>query len=323
MKPLISLVIPVYNVERFIPKCMETVLTQTYENYEVILVDDGSTDSSGRLCDEYAARDSRVKVYHKPNGGLSDARNFGIQHANADLVSLIDSDDYITEDYLEYLYEIMEKYDADISWANFAIVDEQSRAWTEKKTQYREEKFNTEQALECACYRSIGSDTKLYRKNLLLSHPFPVGRLYEDMATIYKVLGECESIAHSDKVIYFWVQRRGSIMHSPVSEKQYDVFISANELLDYIQYNYPNIEIAAKTRYVSAANGFMTRLFLYSNGEKKKHFYRVRNYVKSFLWPVIFNKKAGLKIKMGAFLIWLGYIPSKIVWMLKHLADNI
>ena len=107
MNPLISLVIPVYNVEKYLDKCMESVLAQTYDNFEVILVDDGSTDSSGKMCDGYAERDSRVTVYHKQNGGLSDARNFGVEHCNGDLVSFIDSDDYVTEDYLEYLWYLM------------------------------------------------------------------------------------------------------------------------------------------------------------------------------------------------------------------------
>ncbi len=317
MKPLISLVIPVYNVEEFLPKCMETVLAQTYENFEVILVDDGSTDGSGRLCDDYAASDMRIKVFHKANGGLSDARNFGVQHAGANLISIIDSDDYITEDYLSYLYELMEKYDADLSWANAAIVHDLENIKVEN-IQPRECVLNAEQALERACYVSVGADTKLYKKELLLQNPFPVGRLYEDLATTYKILGDCKRLAVSNKVLYFWVQRRGSIIHSSISEKQFDIFLSASELWSFIRKDFPNIEIAAKTRYVSSTISFMTRLFLYSDSKNKEYFYRARNYAKDFLWPVIFNKRAKFMTKLGAFFIWLGYTPSRLLWSLKR-----
>ena len=115
MNPLISLIIPVYNVEKYLAKCMESVLAQTYDNFEAILVDDGSTDSSGKMCDEYAKKDTRVLVFHKENGGLSDARNYGVERAHGELVAFLDSDDFVSNDYLFHLYSLIQKTEV-IRW---------------------------------------------------------------------------------------------------------------------------------------------------------------------------------------------------------------
>ena len=122
MNPLISLVIPVYNVEKYLDKCMESVLAQTYDNYEVILVDDGSTDNSGKMCDEYAERDSRVTVYHQKNSGVSVARNVGIENAKGEFISFIDSDDWVDESYLEKLVNAQIKYNADLTICEYTNV---------------------------------------------------------------------------------------------------------------------------------------------------------------------------------------------------------
>ena len=113
--PCVSVVIPVYNVEKYLIRCLESVILQTYRNLEIVLVDDGSTDNSGKICDEYAERDSRIKVIHKENGGLSDARNVGIKSASADYIVFIDSDDYVKNVYVQSLVEIALRYDVDIA----------------------------------------------------------------------------------------------------------------------------------------------------------------------------------------------------------------
>ena len=109
LQPLISVIVPCYNVEEYLPKCIESILNQTYRNLEILLVDDGSPDNCGRICDEYAAKDSRIRIIHKKNGGLSDARNAALDVMTGEYVTFIDSDDYVSDDYVEYLYKIIKE----------------------------------------------------------------------------------------------------------------------------------------------------------------------------------------------------------------------
>lgn len=316
MNPLISLVIPVYNVEKYLDKCMESVLAQTYDNFEVILVDDGSTDNSGKMCDEYAKKDSRVIVYHKPNGGLSDARNFGVEHCNADLVSFIDSDDCVTEDYLEYLWHLMDKYDCKMSCAGNKIVPE-GKEYTLKSDNITEVKLGTAKALERICYSSVGAVTRLYQKELLLNNPFPVGRLYEDLASTYKKVSECDYVVFSNKEIYIWIQRDSSITHSGISEKQMDIFWAADELYNFIIKNYPEIKIAADTRCLMAADSFATKAFNYCDAKDRKKYFDV---AKHYALPHINGAKRNtyftysMKIKCVCFK--LGFLSYNVLWRL-------
>lgn len=318
MNPLISLIIPVYNVEKYFDKCMQSVLAQTYSNFEVILVDDGSTDSSGKMCDEYAKKDGRITVYHKPNGGLSDARNYGVEHCNGDLVSFLDSDDYITEDYLEYLWGLMNKYDADMSCARHQVVRVNDKMPAIKKNDYAvEEVLNTIQMLEKLCYESVSADTKLYKKQHLLQCPYPVGKFYEDLATAYKIVGQCKKIAYGSKIVGFWLKRVGSITEQKISEKQFDIFDAADEVVKYYKEHYPQISSSAYFREISAGISFMTRLFSYNDRDQKEYFYRARKRIKKYIFPVIFDKKTPQLGKIGGLAIWLGYLPSKMVWVIR------
>lgn len=321
MNPLISLVIPVYNVEKYLDKCMESVLAQTYDNFEVILVDDGSTDNSGKMCDEYAERDSRVTVYHKPNGGLSDARNFGVEHCNGELVSFFDSDDYMANFYLEYLWYLMIKYHADMSCSQSRTVYDYSPVEIDGDP-IVEELLDTEQMLARICYTSVGADTRLYKKEHLIANPYPVGKLYEDLATTYRIVGQCKKIACSNKIIDFWVLRDGSITRDIITEKQFDIFDAEDELVKYYERYFPQIIKAAYHRGVMAGNAFMTRLFNYNKDSKKDYFYRARCRVKKYIWPVMFDRQTSIRLKIGGLAIWLGYIPSCLAWTIKKKRES-
>ena len=316
MNPLISLVIPVYNVEKYLDKCMRSVLAQTYDNFEAILVDDGSTDSSGRMCDEYAEKDDRVIVYHKSNGGLSDARNFGVEHCNADLVSFIDSDDYVTEDYLEYLWYLMEKYDCKMSCATYKRVTD-GKEFIPNKDKFTEVKLGTEKALERTC-SSVSACTRLYKKELLFNHPFPVGRLFEDLASTFKRVAECDYVAYSDKQIYAHVQRANSITHSEINEKCYDLFWAADEQFNFISEHFPNIENAAHTRCVVAACHFVTQLLSCKSKDTKRHFQYAQSYLKKHLKYIIKDKSTPKYVIISGLTICMGYTASRILWPFRQ-----
>lgn len=315
MKPPISLVIPVYNVEKYLNKCVDSALAQTYQNFEIILIDDGSTDNSGNICDEYAAKDNRITVYHKTNGGLSSARNFGVQHANGNLIAFLDSDDYVSDIYLEYMYELMEKYDADMVRTCY-VMSYSDRSANPPKLEWKEMVFDTVEALKQICYTSLSAVASLYKKEIVLRHPYPEGRLYEDMATTYRIVGECQRIVFSDRPTYFYVQRNSSIMHRKIDRKNYDIFWAAQEQLKYIQENYPSAVTAAESRCVLAAASFFDCLFQSTSQEEKEYYRYARDFSKPYIRDVIVDKNVSKNIRIKSAVMMMGYWPTKLFWKL-------
>ena len=192
MKPLISVILPIYNVAQFLPRCIESVCSQTYDNLEIILVDDGSPDDCGDICDKYAEKDNRIVVVHKQNGGLSDARNKGAEIANGEYITFIDSDDYVTDTYVEYLYSLIEKYHTRMSLCTHTVVFEKGNNIIYGNG--KDEVLTTEICLERMLYDDVINTSawaKLYETEMVRKFPYPVGKLFEDIATTYKFFMEC------------------------------------------------------------------------------------------------------------------------------------
>ena len=188
LKELITIVVPIYNVEEYLNKCIETILCQTYENIEILLIDDGSTDNCGNICDLYAKKDSRVKVIHKENGGLSDARNTGIEAANGKYICFIDSDDYISPIFIETLYNLCKENNTKISQCSFNIVYDNNG-----KSEEAEQEVNiyTSEEMVKNLYNEKYVETvivcdKLYDITLFKNIKFPKGKINEDQYRISK-----------------------------------------------------------------------------------------------------------------------------------------
>ena len=236
MEPLISIVIPVYNVEKYIDRCIVSVVEQTYKNLEIILVDDGTPDDSGKLCDEWAEKDDRIVVYHKPNGGLSDARNYGTERANGEFVTYIDSDDYVLPEYVEYLYNNLVACNADISCCDFENVYKAERLLAFEKNN---EKGNVEKVTgKNACYNLMVGDSceyyvvawaKLYKRQIVEDYQYPVGRYHEDEATTYKYLYSADYIAKGDKKLYAYYQNDSGITHNKGEKNHKDTVWAVSE----------------------------------------------------------------------------------------------
>lgn len=255
MNPLISVIIPVYKVEKYISKCIKSVLKQTYTELEIILVDDGSPDQCGELCDEYAKTDPRIKVIHKRNGGLSDARNAGMKIAHGEYLAFIDSDDWIERDYFEVLYRLLKDYDADLSAVALCNVnedgDEIGRSHNGEThlldaTVAMENMFHRDGLPWCA-------QAKLYKRVLFDDIEYPVGVLMEDKATTYKVFAKCQKIVYSDVPLYKYLVRQGSIMRSPFSEQRMRSFAIQEELNSFLEQNYPVAAVSAHAYTVRCA----------------------------------------------------------------------
>ena len=240
--PLISVIIPVYNVEKYLSKCIDSVLGQTYTNLDIILVDDGATDSSGRICDEYAAKDNRIRVIHKKNGGLSDARNAGIDIAQGSLISFLDSDDYLLNDFYDYIWGLMRKYNADMvatplcSYADSGEIlsspsDESETLMSDSDAIHN--MFSRAGIPWCA-------QAKLYKTELFRNIRYPVGKLMEDKATTYKIFAKCKKIVYARSYKYMYLIRQGSIMHAKFSERNLHTFEIQLALNDFIEKQYPS-----------------------------------------------------------------------------------
>lgn len=231
--PLISVIIPVYKVEQFLKRCVDSVLSQTYTNLEIILVDDGSPDLCPKICDDYAALDSRIKVVHKKNGGLSSAKNAGLDTCKGEYIAFVDSDDFISKYFIEFLYQAVVEKHVNISVAEYRSFKEDEVLFDENEPDnYTVEKQSLEEIM--SRYSSIYSHdsmltivswNKLYKADLFDEIRFPEGKLYEDAATTYKILNQCDEIAFVNNLLYYYFLRRNSISGSETfSEKTLDFF---------------------------------------------------------------------------------------------------
>lgn len=242
---LISVIVPVYNVETYLKRCVDTLIKQTYQNIEIILVDDGSTDSSGEICDLYKDIDSRITVIHKTNGGLSDARNCALSIVKGQCVAFVDSDDYLEDNYLEYLYELMISHSTEIAMCSFKYVNENgvliNRVSNENNV-IELDQFSALKELIIGKKISTSASMKLYRTYLFDGIRYPKGRIYEDIATTYKILMKTKRVVISDAPLYNYLYRMGSITRSKFDIRKLDTITFMREMVNGICEMYPELK---------------------------------------------------------------------------------
>ena len=208
----ISVIIPIYNVEKYLKRCIESIIKQTYSNLEIILVDDGSPDGCAKICDEYKNKDERIVVIHKKNGGLSDARNAGLKVATGEIISYIDSDDYVDLDMYEKMTKAMEEKNADIVVCGTNIDYEDGH--TKVKCEKEEKSFNREEALiELNSFKSFDMAVwnKLYKREVVDKIEFPVGKKSEDYFVMYQYFARAKKVVIINQAKYHYFQRSNSI----------------------------------------------------------------------------------------------------------------
>ena len=303
---LISVIIPVYNVEDYLHYAIESLEKQTYGNFEIILVNDGSTDDSGKLCDEYSEKYSNVRVFHKENGGLSDARNFGVQKAKGEFITFLDPDDYLEVYSLELLAGIQEKYNCDIVSTRVKATELYNVYSNHSLT---EEDFknvilmNRDVFLEEAYYDKIVTVSacgKLYRRSIL-KIPFPKGRIYEDLYIISEHVEKANKIVHTPIQIYNYYKRQGSIVNSRFTSKQYDFFDAMNHNRTVIKDKYnnkPSLENAVNAKEVIGSFKIIGSAYKTSITDV----YKIRKIIKRNYTNILSNSKINCFFKMKYIL---------------------
>lgn len=317
MKPLISIIVPVYNVEAYLAKCVDSILAQTYTNLEIILVNDGSSDGCGRICDEYAKQDKRIKVIHKKNGGLSDARNVAIDVTTGEFITFIDSDDYVTDDYIMTLYSLIEKYECKVSIALYNTFVEGSKPKVVNRV-YREDCQTNIKAIEEMFYQEkydTASWAKLYHSSLFATGiRYPKGIVYEDLATTYLLIFQSDKVAFCNRRIYNYLLRRDSIEGSSFSSKKMDSALKVCELME------SHLDILGKVMqaYQCRMMSFFFHLLLkMPDGYEQRNMLYKR--IKAIRWSVLCNSRARKKARVASLLSYLGLGSVKGVF---HLIDK-
>lgn len=245
---MLSVVVPIYNVEKFLDKCITSIVNQTYKNIEIILVDDGSSDLSGKICEKWKKKDKRIVVIHKANGGLSSARNAGIEIATGKWISFIDSDDFIELDMFETMIAAAKKTGKDIACCG-RIVD----LWGEKeKIEFsiqEEQLYSREEAIrEVLLLRNIDVSAcdKIYKRTIFNDIRYPEGRISEDAAIIFDLLNITNGIVHVGKPFYHYVFRKNSISKSVYNHQRYNSFENCEKNKRFIDLNYPVLKNVCK-----------------------------------------------------------------------------
>lgn len=335
--PKISIIVPIYNVEQYLRKCIYSLINQTYKNLEIILINDGSSDNSGLICDEYAKKDDRIKVIHKENEGVSVARNIGLDIATGEYIFFIDSDDYLNTNAILILFDNLKKYDADISMCEYIRVYDYN--YKEKTIKEDIKIYKNIEALE-KLYNDtftfhenyglfISPGSKLYKKKLFENIRYPIGKFYEDGATIYKVLYNAKKIVHTNLILYYYYQRQGSTSRKKIDKTRLDrldafrsqiEFYKENKLynLYYSAFNtYLNMIIEYYYLFREEIDGenISTKMKVLFNKEFQKakkefDFPKKRlNELKEFKYPNYYSIKKRLK-KEGVIKFFLQYIEK-------------
>jgi len=301
---VISVIIPIYKVEAYLSKCIDSVLTQTYHHIEIILVDDGSPDKCPQICDEYASKDSRIKVIHKKNGGLSDARNAGLDIITGRYVMFIDSDDFIENDMVEHLFTNIVKYNGDISVCRHRTVYA-SKSASHKNGRTQIDILDSNNAIIDALYgKRVAFFTwgKLYKTKMFDNNRFPLGKFYEDVDTTYRLINISKVVVSSESIKYNYLIREDSITGSKFSSRNLDALEFASKIMQDVRQNRPSAVRAAESYLFNTAVNIIYSMFAckqYDNYQKE--FELCKQLVIRYCRTVAADKNVSIRVRFYAY----------------------
>ncbi len=312
MVELITVVVPVYNVENYVDRCVESIVRQTYINLEIILVDDGSVDKSAKKCDEWAQRDERIRVIHKSNGGLSDARNTGINESKGKYIAFIDGDDEILPNMIERLYISLCMADADISMCRMEKIERLKRYPTREfpsdedaltLTNVHAMRLLFKDVIDCsACL-------KLYKKELFIVLRFPYGKTNEDFALMYQLFYQAKKIIYISDILYCYYYRENSITTTTFNEKSFDKYYNCVDMLLWIKKNCPEV-LKEGRHYLHMQTIFLLKALLINGIEKDylQQYRQLKGTVRKETLFILFSKYKTFKEKMS--MLFMGWFPK-------------
>ena len=304
---LISVIIPVYNVQDYLARCVDSVLAQTYSDLEIILVDDGSLDMSGNMCDDYALQDRRIRVIHKSNGGLSDARNAGLDVMSGDYVTFIDADDYVHPRFVEVLVDTIKTTKSQIAVCTWQELKDENTPREVKTHNARCKIYTQEEAIISVFYQrklNHSACSRLFEKHLFNTLRFPKGALYEDLAVIYPLLVQVDRVALVYAPMYYYMHREGSII-TTMSMRRTHVLDHLEKLEQQVTDEAPQYLPAVRSRHLSACFN-MFRLMQLDSPKWTSVKNRCWDYIVSVRNLCIKDKNVRLKNKIAILLSYLG-----------------
>lgn len=303
-EPIVSIIVPVYKVEQYLDKCIKSLLNQTYSDYEIILVDDGSPDDCPQMCDAYAANYEKIRVIHKKNEGLSSARNIGVLNARGQWIVFVDSDDFVEPDYISYMWKLKEKYHADLIVCG--VTDElEDGTKVGHNGNLNEEILNAQEAFFSIYFGRNGCHqaySKLIPKSVAVDNLFPEG-YFEDYATTYKWLNDSKRIVMGDgSENYHYIQRDGSILNSKLNKKHLHGFEICDQIAEYILRYYPEYEKKIYLLYQKQVIQIINKQML-SEKQLRNIFYMYRYKFRKNAMRNIFEHRIGLKTRLYTLLL--------------------
>lgn len=313
--PLISCIVPIYNSEEYLQRCIESILAQDYPNIELILIDDGSTDSSSRICDQYAAQYKSIIVYHKRNEGASLARKYGLDRATGDFVSFIDSDDWILPQYLSTLYQMISQYDVKISACGVHRVKPEESTKLSKEC-YESQLLSFDELMpRFFKYEFWGFPGKLYYRSVFNNITFPKETLSEDYVVMFLVFNQEKRMALTNAPLYYYEYHKESLSHEKLSERAFEEFHNVKSVYTYTQKHCPQYNNYALSNTIETC----IKLYLQKAQDKKSQFSTQFKQIRSFLIKEFFMIISNNVINKNIRILAIGIVlfPSLIISLIK------
>ena len=308
--PKISIIVPVYNCEKYISNCINSILEQSFKDFELILVDDGSSDRSFEICESFAKKDNRVRAIHQPNSGVSRARNRGLDEAKGEYIGFVDGDDCVDKEMYKRLYKNLADNNADISICGIVNYFLKKNGITEKVRQSQVDGFwifSGEQALKEALQSrlySVNPVNKLFKKELFDKLRYPGGKISEDAFLIPVVISKAGKVVYDSKPMYYYLRRENSITTSNFSDRDWDVVEAYKNHLNMVSEKFPNLKKVAKFRYLWSYTYVIDKIMLSENFENYlRDFKKAFDFIKKNILEIIFNPYFSLKRKIAVMVL--------------------
>lgn len=315
---LITVVVPIYNMGKYLERAVNSLLNQTYKKYEILLIDDGSTDCSGEKSEEYAKNNEKIKVYHKENGGLSSARNFGIEHANGKYIIFPDPDDWVSENYLETLISLVDETSDLEVCGHYVVTDKSMKPHSTIEKEYI---YNRKEALESAMISSGFCGfawNKLYHMEIIKRYNLRFDEelgMAQDLHFLVRYLMECNKIKYSTKPLYYYYQHIGGVTNAPLSSRKISGLKTYEKIAEIVKEDYLEIEKLARSTYANMSLQFM---YIYFTNKMKDKilFYKLKSNFRKNISYFLKNKNYGIERKLLGVL---AYISPKLSFKIREI----